>query len=172
MQSIYPLNPTIDLGGSGLYTTAPDYIAFLTSLLRNDGKLLKPQTVDLMFDYRVPDERIFKSEKVKEWFEDSVETGMDLDHCLYGVVNLRDLKTGRKSGGVQWGGATRCHWVSWSHFSSRKFFPADRRRQWIDRAGGICGFYGSQILGPGETLSSEMYKKFQVAVYASQPTFK
>jgi len=28
MQSIYPLNPTIDLGRAGLYTTASDYIFF------------------------------------------------------------------------------------------------------------------------------------------------
>ncbi len=48
--SIYPLAPTVELGGSGLYTSAPDYLAFLTSLLRNDAKVLKPETVDLMFN--------------------------------------------------------------------------------------------------------------------------
>ncbi len=42
------------------------------------------------------------------------------------------------------------------------------RRQWIDRAGGICGFYGSQILGPHDKMSLEMYKKFQAAVYAAR----
>jgi hypothetical protein len=37
--------------------------------------------------------------------------------------------------------------------------------QWIDRNGGVCGFYGTQILGPAEKLSAEMYRKFQSAVY-------
>jgi hypothetical protein len=86
--SIYPLNPAIDLGGAGLYTSAPDFMALLTSLLRNDGKILRPETLDTMFEWRVPDETIFKSEKVKGWFEDFVEEGMELDHCLCDVVNM------------------------------------------------------------------------------------
>jgi hypothetical protein len=88
----------------------------LTSLLHNDGKILKPETVGTMLGWRVPDEKIFKSEKVMGWFEDFVEDGMELDHYLCGVVNLENLKTGRKAGGVQWGGATRCHWVRYLCF--------------------------------------------------------
>jgi hypothetical protein len=56
-----------------------------------------------------------KSEKVKEFFdwgahEDDV--GMDYDHCLCGLVNLRDMKTGKKAGSVRWGGGTKSFWVS------------------------------------------------------------
>jgi hypothetical protein len=39
------------------------------------------------------------------------------------------------------------------------------RGQWIDRAGGVCGFYGTQILGMAEKMSGEMLRKFQIAVY-------
>jgi len=108
--SIYPLNPTIDIGGAGLYSKAPDFLALLTSLLRNDRKILKPETVDNMLGRRIPDEKIFKSEKAKGWFKDFVDEGMELHHCLCVVVNLKELKTGKKRGGgdVQWGGATRC----------------------------------------------------------------
>ena len=43
--------------------------------------------------------------------------------------------------------------------------------QWIDRAAGICGFYGSQIIGPFEGgASREMFKKFEKAVYESFAT--
>jgi hypothetical protein len=109
--SIYSLSPALDLGGSGLYTSAGDYIAFLKSLLRNDGKILKPETVDLMLGYRIPDENIMKSPEIKAFFGENVENDMDFDHCLCGLVNLRPLKTGRAAGSVQWGGATRCYWV-------------------------------------------------------------
>ena len=101
------------MGGSNLYTSASDFIVLLKSLLRNDGKLLKPETVDLMLDSRLKDNSVFKTEKAKEFFEGSVEEGMELDHCLAGLVNLKEMGTGRKVGGVSWSGATRCYWVSY-----------------------------------------------------------
>ena len=109
--SIYPIAPTIELGGSGLYTSAPDYLVFLTSLLRNDGKVLKPETVDLMFNYRIPDKDIMQSEKVMEFFEDPAEPDMTYEHCLCGLVNLKQESTGRKAGSVRWGGGTKSFWV-------------------------------------------------------------
>jgi hypothetical protein len=109
--NIYPLAPTIELGGSGLYTCAPDYLALLTSLLRNDGKVLKPETVDLVFNWRIPDKDIMRSEKVKEWLEDGVEVDMEFDHCLCGLVELKETSSGRKAGSVRWGGGTKSFWV-------------------------------------------------------------
>lgn len=53
-ESIYPIDPEIDMGRSNLYTSGPDFLKLLCSLLRNDGKLLRPKTTDLMFDYRLP----------------------------------------------------------------------------------------------------------------------
>jgi hypothetical protein len=117
--SIYPLAPTVELGGSGLYTSAPDYLALLTSLLRNDGKVLQPETVDLMLNYRIPDKSIMKSEEVKEFFDWGAhpeDVGMEYDHCLCGLVNLKDFKTGKKAGGVRWGGGTKSAWVSFLSF--------------------------------------------------------
>ena len=112
--NIYPLAPTIELGGSGLYTSTADFIKLLTSLLRNDGKVLKRETVDLMFNYRIPDESIMKSEEVKEFFDWGAhkdDVGMDYDHCLCGLVSLRDMKAGNKAGSVRWGGGTKSFWV-------------------------------------------------------------
>jgi CubicO group peptidase (beta-lactamase class C family) len=42
-------NPRDEEGGAGVYTTAPDYLKLLTSLLRHDGKLLKSETVPEMY---------------------------------------------------------------------------------------------------------------------------
>jgi hypothetical protein len=117
--SIYPISPIVELGGSGLYTSAPDYLAFLTSLLRNDGKILKPETVNLMFEHRIPDKSIMKSEKLKQFFDWGAhpdDVGTAYDHCLCGLVNLDDMKMGKKAGTASWGGGTKSKWVRYLRF--------------------------------------------------------
>lgn len=118
--SIYPLDPKIELGGSNLYTSAPDFIKLLTSLTRNDGKLLRPETADVMFDYRLPDTDEFMKfktdeEDIRDSFGDMTPKGMRVDHCLAGQVVMSDLTGGRKAGSVSWSGATRCFWVGTHH---------------------------------------------------------
>ncbi|CAL5865865.1 uncharacterized protein PFLUO_LOCUS71 [Penicillium psychrofluorescens] len=131
-ESVYPIDPKVDMGGSNLYTSGTDFLKLLASLLRNDGKLLRPETTDLMFNYSLPQTEKFRHfrtnpEHLKDNFGDLAPVGMEVDHCLAGMVNQRDLLGGRKAGSITWQGATRCYW-------------------WIDRKVGLCGFYGSQIM--------------------------
>ena len=94
-----------DMGGSGLVSTAEDYMKLLISLLHNDGEVLKPETTDLMLNARVPDRSIFEVKEVKEGLEDEVGPGGRADHCLAGCVNLDPIKeTGRHAGSVTWAG--------------------------------------------------------------------
>ena len=115
-ESIYPIDPKIDMGGSNLYTSAPDFMKLLTSLMRNDGELLRPESADIMFNYRLPDMESFNSfkrdaEEIQWLFGDTAPDGLQVDHCLAGMVVLDGLKGGRKAGSVSWGGATCCFWV-------------------------------------------------------------
>jgi hypothetical protein len=126
--SIYPVDPKVDLGGSNLYTSGPDFLKLLTSLLCNDGKLLCSETVNVMLDYRLPETEEFNNfrtdpELVEEHFDDMMlegmkvdQEGMKVDQCLAGLVNMQDLKGGRKAGSITWSGATRCFWVKVGHF--------------------------------------------------------
>jgi hypothetical protein len=100
------------MGGSNLYSSAPDYLSLLSSLLTNDSKILKPSSVNEMLTSRLPDKNVLATPKAREFFEGMVEEGEVLDHCLAGLVNLNSLETGRREGSVSWGGATRCFWVS------------------------------------------------------------
>ena len=105
------------MGGSNLYTSAPDFMKLLTSLTRNDGKLLHPEIAKAMFDYRLPNSETFDAfkndtEDIHDSFGDMAPERMQIDHCLAGRVILADLKGGRKAGSVNWGGATNCFWVS------------------------------------------------------------
>lgn len=120
-ESIYPIDPKMDLGGSNLYTSGPDFMKILTALLCNT--LLRPETAEIMFNYRLPDTENFKAFKtdednVKHSFGEMAPEGMQIDHCLAGQVVMDDLKGGRKAGSVNWGGATSCSWVWFQSFSN------------------------------------------------------
>lgn len=113
IDSIYPVDPKVDMGGSNLYTSAPDFLELLKSLLRSDGRVLRPETVDTMFGYRLPDSAEFtkfRTETAKEYLGGMAGDSMTVNHCLAGLVNDEDLIGGRKAGSVTWSGATRCYW--------------------------------------------------------------
>jgi hypothetical protein len=113
IDSIYPINPKVDMGGASLYTSAPDFLQLLKSLLRNDGRLLNSDTTAAMFDYRLPESTTFtkfKTAEIKDHLGVFCEDGLTVDHCLAGLVNNEDLKGGRRAGSVTWAGATRCYW--------------------------------------------------------------
>lgn len=146
--SIYRLDPKLDMGGSNLYSSAPDMMALLSSLLKNDGKILKPTTTGLLFSSSVCDPSILNSADKVEFFSgmSGVEDGKALDHCLAGLVNTEDLESGRKAGSICWQGATKCFW-------------------WVDRTAGVCGFYGSQVIGWDQGWSRGIFGEFESAVY-------
>lgn len=52
---IRTFEPMDDMGGGGLLTTPASYIKVLTSILLNDGKLLRPETVDTLFKPAIGD---------------------------------------------------------------------------------------------------------------------
>ena len=113
VDSIHPVNPKEDMGGSSLYTSAPDFLELLKSLLRSNGRVLQPETVNAMFDHRLPDSAAFtkfKTENAKDFLGGLADDGTTVDHCLAGLVNNKDLKGARKAGSVTWSGATRCYW--------------------------------------------------------------
>lgn len=98
------------------YTSGTDFLKLLSSLLRNDEKLLRPETIDLMFGYGLPNKETFRHfrtnpEHLKDNFGDLAPVGMEVDHCLAGMVNQADLLGGRKAGSITWQGATCCYWV-------------------------------------------------------------
>lgn len=134
--------------------------------------------MELMLGERLRDKHVLKTEKAREFFQGMVEEGVVLDHCLAGLVNESKLWTGRTEGSVAWQGATKCFWVCWTRFRFHTYIPlnkvvrnrvkrhADEMNQWIDRAAGICGFYGSQTIGPHDKgMSAKMNEKFEKAVY-------
>lgn len=148
-----PVDPKDEYGGSGLFGTAKDYLKLLKSILRNDGKLLTSQSIDLMFmpslstasraslhsnlsipglaKLLIPGEPVVGTEGAGHW-----------DHGLAGLVGLHESDDGFEPGWLQWVGGPNLKW-------------------WIDRKGGTCGVFATQLFPPGEAKSVHLQRMFQ-----------
>lgn len=113
---VYPSPADDDLGGLGGYSTAPDYMKLLTSLLRKDGKVLKESTIDEMFKPQLPNpkymEDVIAAPEQRQFLAGNMAPGSKLDFGLSGMINVEPMKTGRQAGSMQWGGMPNLFWVS------------------------------------------------------------
>lgn len=136
------VDPKDEYGGAGLFSTAEDYLKLLKSVLNDDGKLLRPESVEGLFTPCItPESKESLHQVLSIPFvanimipgEPHVGTpgAGDWSHAPGGIVSLEKAK-GVKGGTLRWGGAPNLTW-------------------WIDRAGGTCGFSATQLFPPGET---------------------
>ncbi|KAF2249656.1 beta-lactamase/transpeptidase-like protein [Trematosphaeria pertusa] len=147
------VDPEDDSGGGGLFSTAEDFLKLLKAILRNDGRLLKPESIDLMFRpslsspsqtalnelfsdptwaaYMIPGEPPIGTEGAGEW-----------THGIGGLIGLTSKEDGLKSPWLQMGGAPNLDW-------------------WIDRQGGSCGIFATQLSPRGEAKHQPLKSLFQ-----------
>ena len=161
--------PRDDTGGGGLLTCPEDYIKVLVSLLCNDGKLLKKETVSTMvYEPQLVDGKISEAAgrvllQVTATMEGSrmITGGYPLpepEHengvggeweYQHGLLGLLTRKHGEKEWVLNWGGLPNLFW-------------------WVDPKNGLCGHYAGQIIPPGDPTSldlevewrEEMVKRF------------
>ncbi|KAF2846258.1 beta-lactamase/transpeptidase-like protein [Plenodomus tracheiphilus IPT5] len=146
------LEPADHFGGSGLFSNAEDYLKFLKSLLFNDGRLVKPSTVDHMFTpcisssaqaslnavlsipqvaaFIIPGEAPLGTPDANKWA-----------FGLGGIIALKDEPGRRKSGHMRWGGVPNQKW-------------------WVDREGGTCGVWATQLFPMGEDKHMHLTNDF------------
>lgn len=145
-------------GGGGCYSTANDYIKFLTSLLNTAAsgmapvpQLLLPESVREMFSPNLSDASTAAMQAVVAnpmafGLAGNLSKSVETSFGLGGILNLSKIPaTGREAGGMQWGGLPNLFW-------------------WISPADGVCGCYYSQILPPGDQLSFQLYSEFEQAM--------
>ena len=108
-------------GGAGVYASMPDYMKILQSLLNDDGKLLKSETVELMFSPQLSDasrESLMKQSEDPEVNDmlGGLPLGSAKDCGLAGLLLQEDLKDWRRKGTMNWGGLPNLYWVSTLHW--------------------------------------------------------
>ncbi|KAF2668169.1 beta-lactamase/transpeptidase-like protein [Microthyrium microscopicum] len=131
-------------GGSGLALTVPDYCAVLSDLLKDEPKLLKPETVKQMFTSQFqPDSPALQGllENSYVWLlntggvpppEASVNYGLGGLLLLEGVPELNI-----PANTLTWSGYTSPVWM-------------------VNRDRGIGGFFATQMLPPGDPKTGEL----------------
>jgi CubicO group peptidase (beta-lactamase class C family) len=139
-------------GGGGCFSTATDYLKFLSALCTPSCPLFaKQDTLNMMFSPNLSQTSkaaLMEMHKSPEAFglAGNVPIGTDLDFGLGGIMNMEKVKgTGRAAGTMQWGGLPNLMW-------------------WVNRGDGICGCYFSQLLPSGDHRSFELYEQYERTV--------
>ena len=149
-----PQEPEFEMGGGGLYGTAPDYLRFVRMML-NGGRagaeqVLKPETVDLMSRNAMGDKRVTLLRTVAPALSHDAEffPGMPKSWGLSFMINNEPAPTGRSAGSLAWAGLANTFY-------------------WIDSARGLGGVYATQILPFADPKAVSLFLEFETAVYRS-----
>nr|BBU42016.1 putative acyltransferase [Diffractella curvata] len=104
-----------DCGGHGLFMAGSDYVKVLHSLLANDGKILKPATVDNMFQHHLSPEattghQAALASPLGVLFRVGTDLGMKVGHGLGGLLMLQNVDDWYGERTLSWGGGLTLVW--------------------------------------------------------------
>ncbi|KAI9737287.1 MAG: hypothetical protein M1818_005820 [Claussenomyces sp. TS43310] len=139
-------------GGGALYSTPSEYIKILVALLKNDGTLLKPETVNIIFESQIPDDKYLIELATESPSALLYTNGISKSQCkrwnygLGGILNKEAVAGVANEGAMSWGGLPNLYW-------------------WIDPKGGHCGLYASQLVPPMDMDSIALALAFRKEVF-------
>jgi CubicO group peptidase (beta-lactamase class C family) len=147
-----PFTPEFYAGGGGLYSTAPDYLAFVQMLLNegsfNGARILKPETVALMGKNHIGDIEagILKTTMPQRSADVDFFPGISLKWGLGYMINMAPGPNGRSAGSLTWAGLFNSYY-------------------WIDPARRVTGVILTQILPFADPRAVKLYGQFERGVY-------
>ncbi|ORY59601.1 beta-lactamase [Pseudomassariella vexata] len=136
-------------GGQGAFGPVTDYIEILHSLLKDDERLLKRETTAMMFQPQLsPASRtaLLAHMKHPDWIVGHFPDTGEYDWGLGGILIDGDKHPYRKRGTMIWSGNANLFWF-------------------IDRASGLCGVFGCQLLPPADVEIEQLIKAFEEEVH-------
>ncbi|KAL8882412.1 MAG: hypothetical protein Q9198_000588 [Flavoplaca austrocitrina] len=149
-----------DFGGHGLFMPASDYIKVLRSLLANDGKLLKPATVNDIFQDHLGEEtnagyRAALTGPIGPFFRVGIDVEIKTGQGLGGVVTLQDVDGWYGEGTMTWGGGLSLAWF-------------------IDRKNDLCGICALQPALPDVDVAilETLKQNFRRDIYRKHTAWK
>jgi methyl acetate hydrolase len=149
-----PQQPEFEMGGGGLYSTAPDYLAFVRMIMNrgigNGNRVLDAETVELMSSNQLGDLRLVPMITTNPARSNDADFFPGVPKCwgLGFMINLEDAPTGRRAGSLAWAGLSNCYF-------------------WIDPASGVGGVCLMQILPFADARALRLFLDFETAVYRS-----
>ncbi|RHZ61815.1 serine hydrolase domain-containing protein [Aspergillus thermomutatus] len=154
-----------DFGGHGLFMSGTSYVKILHSLLASDGKLLRPATIDQMFQHRLTPQataghQAAVASPMGVFFRVGVDLETKMGHGLGGLLTLQDVDGWYGDRTLTWGGGLTLTWF-------------------IDRKNGLCGVGAVQatlpvdndvVAGLKQTFRRDIYRK-HAAFKGEQPSY-
>jgi len=147
-----PVVTRVFLGGGGIYSTAPDYLALLQALLNGGSwrgaSILKPETVALMSRNQIGDLQAGVMKTTNPALSSDVDffPGVRKRWGFGHMITLDPVKDGRKAGSLTWAGLLNTYY-------------------WIDPASGIAGVIMMQMLPFADARALRVYRRFERGVY-------
>lgn len=146
-------------GGQGLFMTTPDYLKVLRSLLANNGRILKPETVDSMFEHSLSPEATRGLENAVEtpwgpFYRVGTAPGSKVGFGLGGLLTLEDVEGWYGEKTLTWGGGLTFCWF-------------------IDRKNNLCGAGAFQATLPVDPVVMEGLKQaFRHDIYRKRAAWE
>ncbi|THU76743.1 beta-lactamase [Dendrothele bispora CBS 962.96] len=145
-----PESSVYDAGGAGLCIKPIEYAKLLAALVRNDGTILKRETVELKFTPQLPNPKYLidylKASPDSHTMVQTLPVDTNWNWGFGGLLRMKDVAGKRKAYSLSWSGLPNPHW-------------------WIDRSSDIFGMYATQITPYGDKATTDLLSRFEEAVY-------
>jgi methyl acetate hydrolase len=147
-----PSPPPIGMGGSGLYSTAGDYLEFIRMILNGgvagEARVLKAETVELLRRNHLGELNVLSLISANPMLTNDLPMPRDNPQKwgLLAMINSGVMPTGRAAGSLMWAGLSNCYY-------------------WIDPATRIAGVFMTQILPFADVKALPLFFEFEATVY-------
>jgi CubicO group peptidase (beta-lactamase class C family) len=149
-ETVWDADMPEDCGGAGAYGSIVGFQKILHALAAGDERLLGAEMRDELFRPQLSDTAQAHFSQLRKFKELNDIYGVTRDdrvgHALGGVVMLEDMEGRRRKGTLSWQGMPNVYW-------------------WVDRAAGMSGVYGSQVIPTGDPKSLALFWDFERAMY-------
>ena len=145
-------HPVHEFGGTGLYSTAGDYLSFMRMILNggvgNGNQVLRPETVKMMSTNAIGDIKVGLLKTASPSVSEDAEffPGLVKRWSLGFMINEGTAPTGRPAGSLSWAGLFNLYY-------------------WIDPAGSIGGIFMTQVLPFADKQTLSVFYDFEKAFY-------
>jgi len=147
-----PQDPEFFMGGGGLYSTAPDYLAFLQMLLHGGtfkgARVLEAETVKEMNRNQIGDIQVTELKTAIPQSSNDAEffPGMAKRWGLGYMISVDQAPTGRSAGSLAWAGLGNTYF-------------------WLDPTHKVAGLICTQVLPFADSRVLDLFARFETAIY-------
>jgi methyl acetate hydrolase len=140
-------------GGGGIYSTGPDYLTLIRTLLRGgslDGvRILRPDTVALMGENQIGKIEVGVLKTTAPRLSNDLDLcpGISLKWGFGHMINTQAVAGGRSAGSLSWGGLFNTYY-------------------WIDPEKRVAAVFMTQVLPFADGHALRAYRQFERGIYA------